>query len=470
MKLRLLHIVPILCLPAFAAGQDHYSVKKQTRISTAMNEAGAVAYDDGVVYITESTSVGAASPQDRQGRRLFTIFHYKEKGGGKGPFVTALVTPRHEGPVSFTGDFQTMVFSQQRPSSANRDSDPLGLYFADRDGELWTNIRPFEHNDPFAWFFSPSISEDGNTLFFAGRFDNDSAGFDIFMSEFSNGRWSKPERLGPAVNTLKNEIYPCIHPSGKLFFSSEGRGDRRNGFDLFESARIDGEWTQAVRLESPFNSRRDDYHIQFSRDFKSGYLTSNRAGGSKDIFTFGTDIPSFDSPQPIKKTFYKYRIWDSKLDSVDPGLFRYSWTINDTLELPGHEVIYRFPKPGTYICRLNIYDLQLDSLLEPQTFKTLSIKLNEQGVITSPDTVRVGEPVDFSARETNLPGFNIGRYLWEFGDGHFGEGIEVEHTFLYPGTYKVVLGVQERQLDRKTEPETRENFKNVLVLPSGKRE
>ncbi len=31
-------------------------------------------YEDGVVYITESTSVGASSPTDSRGRRLFTMF------------------------------------------------------------------------------------------------------------------------------------------------------------------------------------------------------------------------------------------------------------------------------------------------------------------------------------------------------------------------------------------------------------
>ena len=454
----------LILLAATVAGQDYYRVRKQTRISTSLDEAAAVPVEDGVVYITESTSVGASSPVDPEGRRLFTMFHYREKGGQKKPFIEALVTQRHEGPVSFTADYSTMAFSQQRPSRENRDFDPLGIYFADQVDENWVNIRPFEYNDPFAWLFSPALSPDGKTLYFAANFEDAIGGFDIYRSMLQGDHWSKPENLGPNVNTRGEELYPFIHSSGKLYFSSNGQRDQLGGYDLYQTAYVDGKWTRAKILPSPFNTRSDDYHVYFSEDFKSGYLTSNRRSGSKDIFVFDTDIPAFESPQPIKKTYYKYKIYDKKLDTVDTDLFRYSWVINDTLEIPGHEVIYRFPGPGTYVCRLNIFDIELDTLLEGQTSKTLRIQLNEQAVITAPDTVLVNVPVDFDGSNSYLPGFNVGRYLWEFGDGGYGEGIRVTHSFEYAGTYRVILGVEERRQNRRDEPEVRSNFKDIVVV------
>ena len=33
------------------------------------------------------------------------------------------------------------------------------------------------------------------------------------------------------------------------------------------------------------------------------------------------------------------------------------------LEIPGHEIIYKFPEPGTYVCKLNVFDIQLDTLV-----------------------------------------------------------------------------------------------------------
>lgn len=450
---------------ASAAGQEYYSVRKHTRISTSLDEAAAVPVEDGVVYITESTSVGASSPIDPEGRRLFTMFYFREKGGLKRPFIEALVTPRHEGPASFTADYQTMVFCQQRPVRENRDFDPLGLYFAEKQGEDWVNIRPYEHNDPYAWLFSPSLSPDGKTLYFAANFEDAIGGFDIYRSTLQGNSWSEPENLGPTVNTEGEELYPVAHPSGKLYFSSNGHDEDLAGYDIFETTSVEGRWAPVRKLPAPFNTLSDDYHVWFSEDFKSGFLTSNRRSGSKEIFTFGTDIPAFESPEPIKKTYYKYRLRDRKLDTVDHNLFRYSWLINDTLELPGHEVIYQFPDTGTYVCKLQVYDLELDTLVEGQTVNTLRIRLNEQAVISAPDTVRVRQPVVFDGTSTYLPGFNIGRYLWEFGDGSYGEGVRITHTFDYPGTYRVILGVEERRENRRDEPEVRSNFKEIVVLP-----
>ena len=464
MKKVTLIILSLMLLLPVLVGQDYYGVpRKHTRISTGMDEAAAVPYmDDGVVYITESTSVGISSPKDSEGRRLFTIFQYN-KGGKKRLFSDALVTQRHDGPVSFTGDYKTMVFSQQRPSGSNRDFDPLGLYFAEKVDGNWVNIREFEFNDDFAWLFSPALSRNGRTLYFAANLSDAIGGFDIYRSVLKGGAWTRPENLGPAVNTEGNELYPFIHSSGILYFSSDGH-DNIGGYDLFKTAFVGGAWTRAIKLDPPFNSLSNDYHVYFSEDFKSGYLTSNRRGGSKDIFTFETDIPAFESPEPIKKTYYKYKIYDRKLDTVDTSLFRYSWVINDTLEIPGHEIIYRFPEPGTYICKLNVFDIQLDTLLEGQTSKTLNIKLNEQTVITCPDTILVNTQVEFDGSKTYLPDFNVDRYLWEFGDGSYGVGLRVDHTYLYPGRYRVILGVEKRKQRKKDEPEVRSNFRDVLVV------
>jgi hypothetical protein len=462
-KRALLVIWSLLILLPLAVGQDYYRVRKQTRISTGLNEAAAIPYKDGgVVYITETNSVGFSSPTDAEGRKLFTIF-LMERGGKKRLFRNELATQKHEGPVSFTGDFSTMVFSQQRPSVGR--VDPLGLYFAENVDGTWVNERAFEFNDDAAWLFSPSLTADGKTLYFAANFEEGLGGFDIYRSRLRGEAWSAPENLGPEVNTAENEIYPFIHPSGKLYFSSDGH-DKVGGFDLFQTALVNGKWSPAFRLGTPFNTLSNEYHIWYSEDFKSGYLTSDRKSGSKEIFTFNTDIPPFDAPQPIKKTYYKYRIMDTKLDTVDTNLFRYSWIINDTLELQGHEVIYKFSDPGTYRCVLNVFDIQLDTLLEPETFKTLTIRLNEQAVILCPDTVRVNTPVLFDGSETYLPGFDIGRYIWEFGDGTYGDGLQETHTFLYPGRYRVMLGVEKRKRNKKEEPEVRANFRDILVLPS----
>ena len=465
MKRAILLIWTLLILLPPAVSQDYYKVLKHSRISTGLNEAAAIPFEDGVVYITESTSVGASSPTDGEGRRLFTIF-YLGKNGQKKFFREELVSQKHEGPVSFTGDFNTMVFCQQRPQTGSR-VDPLGLYFADRnEAGAWVNDRAFEFNSPDAWLFSPSLSKDGLTLYFAANFEDSFGGFDIYRSKLRGGVWSKPENLGPEINTHRNELYPFIHPLGKLYFSTDGRDGDKAGYDIFMTAFVSGQWFEAIRLGTPINSLSDEYQIWFSDDFKDGYLTSNRRSRSKEIFTISTDIPEFESPEPIKRTYYKYRIYDRNLDTIDTELFRYSWMINDTLEIPGHEIIYEFPDTGTYHVAFHVYDIQLDTILVPMT-KEWPVKLSEQAVIVCPDTILTGTPVEFDGTSTYLPGFDDYLYVWDFGDGSFGQGKQVIHTYLYPGRFRVTLGVQERKKSRKLEPEMRSNFRDVNVIGSG---
>jgi len=469
MKKAALIIWSLMILLPVVVGQDYYQVRKRARISTGMDEAAALPYKYGddslLVYMTQTTSVGASSPTDAEGRRLFTIFQYNEKTRQKKPFIDALVSKGHEGPVSFSGDFKTMVFSQQRSSAGNRSADPLGLYFAENvDGE-WLNIRAFEFNDDFAWLFSPALSNDGRTLYFAANFEDAIGGFDIYRSKLRGNNWTKPENLGPAVNTAGNELYPFVHPSGTLYFSSNGH-DNIGGFDLYETTFISGKWNRAQKLSPPLNGLSDDYHVYFSEDYKSGFLTSNRRSRNKEIFHFEYDMPPLGLPEPIKRTYYKYRIMDRNLDTVDTNLFRYSWVINDTLEVPGHEIIYKFPEPGTYICELRVFDLQLDTFVVGQTVKTLNIRLNEQAVITCPDTIPVGTTMEFDGSNTYLPGYNAGNYFWEFGDGRFGEGIQASHTYLYPGRYRVILGVEKRKVRRRDESVVVSCFRDVTVVAS----
>lgn len=133
----------------------------------------------------------------------------------------------------------------------------------------------------------PSISADGQELYFAANIDPTTGGSDIFVSRLENGRWAKPENLGIAINSIDDEVYPFISADGKLYFSSTGQGSM-GGFDVFVSEKKDGNWTKAVSLGLPFNTIFDDFSLIKDEAEADGYLASNRAGslGSDDIFEF----------------------------------------------------------------------------------------------------------------------------------------------------------------------------------------
>ncbi|MCP4310753.1 MAG: hypothetical protein GY790_05785 [Bacteroidetes bacterium] len=479
-KIQLVILSLIILLPSLEA-QDHYRTKKHTGLSTGLQEAIAVPWyrmeDTSLVFIRQKLNDGISAPRTSGGEPLFSIYQYSRREGSSDswetkPLSDLLDSKMHDGPVSFTGDGKTMVYSQQR--SSGESVDPVGIYFMDMENGQGVNPRAFPYNTDQSWLTSPAISPDGLTLIFSANLPGGEGGFDLYCSRLKGDQWTEPENMGPGVNTAGHEFNPFIHQSGMICFSSNGYDRGVFGFDLFETTDIGGKWPNAEKLPSPFSRRQNDYHVWFSPDLRDGYLTSDRQGGSKDIFTFTADIPDFGEPAPIKKNYFKYRIYDRKLDTVDPNLFRYTWVINDTLELPGHEVIYRFPGPGKYICRLNVYDVLLDTLVEGQTVKTLPIKLKEQVVIICQDTVRAYQPVDFDASQSHLPGFEVGRFVWSFGDGKFDESKQnkrskqfepVQHTFKYGGTFTVILAAESKPKNKRdTNLEVRSGYRQIVVI------
>ena len=218
-----------------------------------------------------------------------------------------------EGPVSYSESRGLVVITKNNFVDGTRQipesKAELSLYFAEIDENgNWTKEVPFEHNGPGYSNAYGCFSEDGNMLYFASdRKDNTYGGFDIFVSYFQNGTWTKPVNLGPSVNTQGDEITPFVIGSD-LYFSSDyhpGLG----GMDVFISKRNSGGlFTDTQNLGKGINSSRDDYGFIYDPFRNVGFLSSNRLGGkgNEDIYSFKKNndllmISVFDaiSMQPI---------------------------------------------------------------------------------------------------------------------------------------------------------------------------
>ena len=137
----------------------------------------------------------------------------------------------------------------------------------------------------------PSISADGKLLYFASNRPGGFGGMDIYVVENKNGKWTKPQNLGPTVNSSGNDIFPFINDEGVLFYSSNGHKGM-GGLDVFyaeKSSMFDeGTWDVRKNIGVPFNTKKDDFGFYANQNMTKGYLTSNRFGGKggDDIYTW----------------------------------------------------------------------------------------------------------------------------------------------------------------------------------------
>ena len=107
------------------------------------------------------------------------------------------------------------------------------------------------------------------------------------MATGKGTEWSKPENLGPEINTPGDEVFPFIRENGELYFSSNflpGLG----GLDIFKAVKDDkGKW-KVENMKAPVNSPGDDFGIAFIKgEVDEGLFSSNRKGSkSDDIYSF----------------------------------------------------------------------------------------------------------------------------------------------------------------------------------------
>jgi hypothetical protein len=133
----------------------------------------------------------------------------------------------------------------------------------------------------------PAISSDGNILIFASTREGGVGGIDLYKSiKEANGEWSKPENLGSAINTAKDEISPFINFDNSLLFSSNGYSESGD-FDIY-SASDDGsgKWTDKHKLPIPINTNFNE--ICPSIYGNEIFFSSDRPGGcgAYDIYSF----------------------------------------------------------------------------------------------------------------------------------------------------------------------------------------
>lgn len=149
-----------------------------------------------------------------------------------------------------------------------------------KDGE-WSKMVPISGkvNTRFRES-SVTISADGYYLYFSSDRPGGEGGFDIYRAQREGDEWNNVINLGKVINTEKNEEAPYITYDGTtLYFASNGHETIGNMDILFSELNGSGNWTIPVNVGLPVNTSRDDiFYIYFSNT-KTGYLARDLAEG-----------------------------------------------------------------------------------------------------------------------------------------------------------------------------------------------
>lgn len=162
------------------------------------------------------------------------------------------------------------------------------------------------------WDSQPSLSSDGQTLYFVSNRPGGKGSADIWKcTKNEAGKWANLVNLGDSINTAGFEESPFIHPDNKtLYFVSDnwpGMGSR----DLFLSRiKKDGNFSTPMNLGYPINSSENERDLIVSANAKTAYFSSERKGGSGGLDLYSFDL--YEAARPQAVTYVKGKVFNKE--------------------------------------------------------------------------------------------------------------------------------------------------------------
>lgn len=362
--------------------KTRYIIENVKGLNTRWQDFGAVYFKKDQLYFTSDREKGVSNNQYGWTGNWFTdVYSVTYKKDKKNPNNITYQAPEladkkvlngkiNEGALCFDSRFTTMFLTR-----CNYDNNGKGkkcqLYTSTLSGTEWSEpvLMPFSL-DSFSCG-QPTITKDGQVLYFSSDMPGGQGGKDIWMVTYSKrGRsWGDPVNLGPNVNTPDDEMFPFIHEDGTLYFSSNGHTGL-GGLDIFYTKGEGTDWSDPINMKSPVNSGGDDFSIIVDKDKESGYFSSNRDGGrgQDDIYRFYMNPLIFNLSGVVR---------NAKTREILPNA-----TVTITSSSDTGNIVFKTDESGSYKLRLKAktdYELNAvkqyfyDSKMAFQTTKNLEV-------------------------------------------------------------------------------------------------
>jgi len=301
----------ILSLVSNLAAQEDWPILKGPYLGQKPPGKISDVFMDGIISTIQNPEMCAAFTID--GREFYfnakkdghwAIFFTREVDGKwntpKSMAFSSIYTDRD---FTISPDGQKIYFGSNRPrKKGTQPQKSLDIFMVRRlNSKPWSqpiNLGfPINTDDGENY---PSVASNGNLYFFSCR-NKGLGGCEIYMSEFSAGRYSDPVNLGPAVNSNKNDWDSFIAPDESyIIFSSQNRDDTLGDQDLYISYRKkNGGWTNARNMGKNVNSYSSEICPSVSIDGKYLFFTSRRRGKA-DIYWIDVSIIEGLKPKELK--------------------------------------------------------------------------------------------------------------------------------------------------------------------------
>ncbi|MDD4819309.1 MAG: OmpA family protein [Flavobacteriales bacterium] len=262
-----------------------YTVNQIDEInSTERDFAPSLDEKGNLVFTSSRRATDKASQDHRQGEASSTLYistllyNPDISSAGKWsipvPFVLDENRTPHRGASSFSKNGKEVYFTQCE--NAEQGMGCAIMKSVKTSDSTWSAPEIVIKADSGLTVGHPSLSPDGNKLFFSAQRSKNSDKDIFFVVKTDSTHWSAWREI-PSVNTSSDELFPFIANNGRLYFSSSGHAGM-GGLDIFYSDEKNGIFTSAINMGTPVNSSADDFSFVITEK-GDGFFSSNRNGG-----------------------------------------------------------------------------------------------------------------------------------------------------------------------------------------------
>ncbi|MCB0479389.1 MAG: PD40 domain-containing protein, partial [Crocinitomicaceae bacterium] len=202
---------------------------------------------------------------------------------------------------------------------------------------VWTELKNLGPgiNGKNSWEAQPSLSADGNTLYFA-KLGQYTFKEDIYYSERQpDGTWGMAKPM-TELNTKGRDKAPFLHQDSQtLYFASDTGPECEEcrlgvgGLDIFYSRlQDDGTWSTPVNIGYPINSEQDEVGLFVSTDGYHAYFSSTDQMGQHDIYRFEL----YPEARPQKVALIKGELKDDNGKPVENATIEIAYSKNDEVQ------------------------------------------------------------------------------------------------------------------------------------------
>jgi len=278
-------LVLALCMVAEVAKAD-FTFGKPTNLGPTVNsvwheQAVSISADGLSIFITVYNRPGGSGSDD-----LWVAAREAIDAPWSEPvnLGTSVNTSVPDGYASISADGLTLYFGAANRSGGLGGNDIWMTTRAttDNDWDRPVNLGP--PVDSGGSEFSQCISYDGLSLYFGAERAGGSGDSDLWVAtrETTNDKWSEPINLGSIVNSSSYEYTPSISLDGNTLFFASGRSGGSGSDDLWMARRnaLDGSWSTPINLGNAINTSNIEVSPSISSDGRTLYFSCNRSGGS----------------------------------------------------------------------------------------------------------------------------------------------------------------------------------------------